>query len=97
MGGAITAGLRGDVAARAAAGVESLPPGVRTAPEWIFQTSRGEFKLVRLPGGRTRLEGRTWYSLAMQPQLYWTPIADAILDRIHGRVLEHIKTEAERP
>ena len=46
--------------------------------------------------GRTRLEGRTWYNLDMQPAMYWTAIADTILHAIHNRVLEHIKSEAER-
>jgi Polyketide cyclase / dehydrase and lipid transport len=62
----------------------------------FFRTSRGEFRLVALDGGRTRLEGRTWYALDMQPAMYWTAIADTILHAIHGRVLEHIKSEAER-
>ena len=62
----------------------------------FFRTSQGEFRLVALDGGRTRLEGRTWYTLDMQPAMYWTAIADTILHAIHGRVLEHIKSEAER-
>ncbi len=62
----------------------------------FFRTSHGEFRLVALDGGRTRLEGRTWYTLDMQPAMYWTAIADTILHAIHGRVLEHVKSEAER-
>jgi hypothetical protein len=62
----------------------------------FFRTSHGEFRLVALEGGRTRLEGRTWYSLDMQPAMYWSAIADTILHAIHNRVLEHIKGEAER-
>ena len=61
----------------------------------FFRTSRGEFRLAALPGGGTRLEGRTWYTLRMEPQGYWTLIADAILHRVHARVLDHIKQEAE--
>lgn len=61
----------------------------------FFQTTRGEFRLVALPGGRTRLEGRTWYTLRMQPQGYWTILADLIVHRIHDRVLDHIRREAE--
>ena len=60
-----------------------------------FRTSHGEFRLTPLPGGRTRLEGRTWYTLRMAPAAYWNPIADAILHRIHQRVLRHIKSRAE--
>jgi hypothetical protein len=62
----------------------------------FFTTSHGEFRLIALPGGRTRLEGRTWYSLRMAPALYWNPIADSILHRIHRRVLDHVKAIAER-
>ena len=61
----------------------------------FFRTSHGEFRLVALGGGRTRLEGRTWYTLDMQPAMYWTAIADTILHAIHTRVLEHVKREAE--
>ena len=51
---------------------------------------------MALPGGRTRLEGRTWYTLRLYPTLYWTPVAEMILHRIHDRVLLHIKAHAER-
>jgi hypothetical protein len=61
----------------------------------FFRTTKGEFRLVELAGGRTRLEGRTWYALRMQPQSYWTILADAIVHRIHERVLEHIRSTTE--
>jgi hypothetical protein len=61
----------------------------------FFRSTKGEFRLVRLPGNRTRLEGRTWYRLRMQPQMYWTVMADAIIHRIHVRVLDHIRREAQ--
>jgi Polyketide cyclase / dehydrase and lipid transport len=61
----------------------------------FFQTTHGEFRLVRLADGRTRLEGRTWYSLDMAPAAYWTTIADAIVHAIHRRVLDHVKARAE--
>jgi hypothetical protein len=61
----------------------------------FFRTSHGEFRLIPLDGGRTRLEGRTWYTLEMQPAMYWTAIADTILHAIHTRVLEHVKSGAE--
>ena len=62
-----------------------------------LRSKRGEFRLVPLPGGRTRLEGSTWYELEMYPQDYWTLWSDACIQRIHMRVLEHIKrvTEAD--
>jgi hypothetical protein len=61
----------------------------------FFRTTRGEFRLVPLDGGRMRLEGRTWYALDMQPAAYWHVIADAVLHAIHQRVLEHVKASAE--
>lgn len=51
--------------------------------------------MIPLEGGRTRLEGRTWYSLRLQPAMYWNTIADAILHAVHTRVLEHVKAGAE--
>ena len=60
-----------------------------------FRSTRGEFLLLELPNGGTRLEGRTWYTLDMRPLDYWTVWTDAIVHRIHLRVLEHIKELAE--
>lgn len=61
-----------------------------------LRSNRGEFRLVALPGGRTRLEGRTWYEVEMFPQWYWTAWSDWLIHRIHERVLRHIKTLAEQ-
>jgi hypothetical protein len=61
-----------------------------------FRSRRGEFRLVRLPGERTRLEGSTWYELEMAPQIYWKTLADAIISRIHLRVLAHVKALSEQ-
>ncbi len=60
-----------------------------------MRSRRGEFRLVPLPGGRTRLEGSTWYELSLAPEGYWQLFADHLVGRIHGRVLEHIAREAE--
>lgn len=56
-----------------------------------FQATSGAFELVELPGGRTRLVGTTTYVVRMYPQWYWSVFADAIVERIHVRVLEHIE------
>ena len=56
---------------------------------------RGEFRLTELDGGRTRLEGTTWYTNRMWPASYWRLWSDAIIHRIHLRVLNHIKGLAE--
>jgi hypothetical protein len=63
----------------------------------FFRSTRGEFRLVALPDGRTRLEGSTWYSLGIHPQPYWSVITEALLHRIHARVLEQVKRQAEGP
>jgi len=60
-----------------------------------FAATHGEFRLTPLPGGRTRLEGRTEYVVDMFPQAYWTLPAGRIVAAIHGRVLRHIATLAE--
>jgi hypothetical protein len=61
-----------------------------------FVSKQGQFLLTALPGGRTRLEGTTWYQHTMWPAAYWHLWSDYIIHRIHLRVLEHIKAEAER-
>jgi uncharacterized membrane protein YhaH (DUF805 family) len=60
-----------------------------------FRSRRGEFRLVPLPGGRTRLEGSTWYEMRLEPAAYWVLFGDALIGRIHRRVLGHIATLAE--
>ena len=60
-----------------------------------LRSRRGEFRLVDLGDGRTRLEGRTWYVFDMHPQGYWTLWSDLSIHRIHRRVLDHIKCLAE--
>ena len=52
--------------------------------------------LTALPEGRTRLEGATWYQHTMWPAAYWHLWSDYIIHKIHLRVLEHIRAEAER-
>ena len=64
--------------------------------EQSFRSVRGEFRLIELPGGRTRLEGSTWYLLDMGPAAYWKLWSDGIVHRIHERVLAHVKTLSER-
>jgi hypothetical protein len=86
--------------------VRSQPPSMKewspyahvNAPhlEGYMVSRRGEFRLIALPGGRTRLEGSTWYTLAIYPEAYWRGFGEALLHRIHGRVLEHIKHLSEQ-
>jgi uncharacterized membrane protein YhaH (DUF805 family) len=61
-----------------------------------FVSKQGQFLLTALPGGRTRLEGATWYQHTMWPAGYWHLWSDYIIHRIHLRVLEHIRIQSER-
>jgi uncharacterized membrane protein YhaH (DUF805 family) len=60
-----------------------------------FVSEQGQFLLTALPGGRTRLEGTTWYRHTMWPAAYWHVWSDYIIHQIHLRVLNYIKLEAE--
>jgi uncharacterized membrane protein YhaH (DUF805 family) len=61
----------------------------------FMRSTRGEFRLIGLKGGGTRLEGRTWYRNEMFPQWYWSGWSDLLIHKIHERVLEHIEELAE--
>lgn len=60
-----------------------------------FASRRGEFRLIPLPNGHTRLEGSTWYEMKLYPEGYWSLFGDPLISKIHGRVLEHIKQVSE--
>jgi uncharacterized membrane protein YhaH (DUF805 family) len=60
-----------------------------------FSSTRGEFRLIPAPGGHTRLEGHTWYSVAIYPQGYWRATSEILLHQIHLRVLRQVKRESE--
>jgi hypothetical protein len=61
-----------------------------------FQARRGQFELEPQPDGTTLLRGTTWYSHGLRPESYWWLWSDALVHTIHRRVLEHIRTAAER-
>jgi hypothetical protein len=50
-----------------------------------------------LANGHTLLEGTTWYQHGLWPGEYWRWWSQAVIHRIHLRVLNHIKqlTETE--
>lgn len=60
-----------------------------------LESKRGEFRLERLDGGRTRLTGTTWYKHNMWPASYWKTWSDFLIGRIHRRVLDHVKKLSE--
>ncbi len=82
---------------------EEPPPMVELSPyrlrpphlDHYFSAKAGEFRLTPLPGGRTLLEGTTWYENRFWPESYWRQWSDGIVHRIHMRVLRHVKRLAE--
>jgi uncharacterized membrane protein YhaH (DUF805 family) len=63
--------------------------------ENYFIARKGQFELKSLADGTTLLEGTTWYQNRFWPAPYWHLWSDAIIDSIHNRVLQHIKSLAE--
>jgi len=59
-------------------------------------SKQGEFRLTQLPNGHTLLQGTTWYQHGLWPALYWRWWSDAIIHRIHLRVLNHVKLLSEQ-
>jgi hypothetical protein len=85
--------------------VTASPPALQELSPWgtihpphvrgFLVSRRGQFLLTPLPGGRTRLEGTTWYQHGLYPAGYWRLWSDWIIHRIHLRVLEHVKRLSE--
>ena len=71
-------------------------PRIETAHlHGYLQSHEGQLQLTALPGGKTLLEGTTWYTDQMWPSAYWQLWSDFIIHHIHLRVLNHIKTISE--
>jgi hypothetical protein len=62
----------------------------------FFRSRHGEIRLTENKNGTTLLEGTTWYTHDIWPTWYWKIWSDAILHRIHLRVLDHIKHVSEK-
>ncbi len=60
-----------------------------------FVSKKGQFKLTKLANGKTLVEGTTWYYNKIKPETYWKIWSTYIIHKIHGRVLNHIKTTCE--
>jgi hypothetical protein len=63
--------------------------------EGFLVSEAGQFRLIALAGGRTRLEGTTWYRHHLWPTSYWRLWSDYLIHRIHLRVLNHVKRLSE--
>ena len=71
-------------------------PHIKTTHlDGYFLSHEGQIKLTPLPGGRTLLEGTTWYTDRIWPTAYWQIWSDYLIHEIHLRVLRHIKALAE--
>jgi hypothetical protein len=84
--------------------VTEQPPPLKEWSPWDIHpphldhylvSEHGQFLLTPLAGGRTRLEGTTWYTNRMWPEAYWQLWSDMAIHRIHRRVLDHIKRLCE--
>lgn len=60
-----------------------------------FVSKKGQFHLIALPNGKTLLQGTTWYAHKIKPAFYWRIWSNYIIHKIHNRVLQHIKAQAE--
>ena len=58
-------------------------------------SKEGQFRLTALPNGHTLVEGTSWYQHGLWPAVYWRWWSDAIVHRIHLRVLNKIRSLAE--
>ncbi len=79
--------------------LEEWSPYAHITPKHLhgYLVSRqGEFRLTPLADQRTLLEGTTWYQHGLWPAPYWRWWSDAIIHRIHQRVLNHIRMLAEQ-
>ena len=90
--------LKFSVTAQPASMEEWSPYGrIETPHLHNYLVSRGgQFLLTPLPDGGTRLEGTTWYQDSLWPSLYWKLWSDAVIHRIHLRVLRHIRASAQQ-
>lgn len=61
----------------------------------FIHCTKGQFLLERLPNGKTRVTGTTWYGISMDPSFYFGLWSDKLIHDIHVGVLEHIKRLAE--
>lgn len=84
--------------------VDEVAPSMTELSPWniephhlhgYFVSTKGEFRLERLPENRTRLSGTTWYYQRMSPRVYWDLWGDYVVGSIHERVLRHIRLNVE--
>jgi hypothetical protein len=83
--------------------VEQPPPMTELSPYDNLKTShleyirsqKGQFRLFE-KDGKTIVEGTTFYTHDIAPDIYWNLFSDKIIQQIHLRVLNHIKEVSEK-
>ena len=86
--------------------VLSTPPTMKeTSPYGELKTRhlkgyylcrRGEFDLIPMGKGRTKLVGTSWYANRIAPDIYWAFWTQTIVEQVHVRVMSEIKRRAEK-
>jgi hypothetical protein len=86
-----------DVKAQPAPMIEMSPYEHLSAAHLEYlHSQRGQFRLYEL-NGKTVVEGTTFYTHEIAPDVYWKLYSDEIIHQIHMRVLDHIKEVSEMP
>jgi Polyketide cyclase / dehydrase and lipid transport len=85
--------------------VVSTPPPMHELSPWgdihpkhldgYYVSRQGEFTLTPLSGGRTLVQGTSWYQHHLAPAPYWRLWSDLVVRHVHRRVLLHIKELSE--
>jgi len=61
-----------------------------------FIVQQGEFLLIPLPGGRTKLVGTSRYEHHLYPAPYWSIWTDLVVEQVHRRFMNEVKARAEK-
>jgi len=85
-----------DVKEQPAPMVELSPyKDLHTSHLQYIRSQKGQFRLYE-KDGKTVVEGTTFYTHDIAPDIYWNLYSDEIIHQIHMRVLNHIKVVSEK-
>lgn len=73
----------------------SLYKDLKTSHLEFIRSQKGQFRLFE-KNGKTIVEGTTFYTHDIAPDIYWQLFSDRIIQKIHRRVLDHIKQVSEK-
>jgi hypothetical protein len=79
--------------------MKEVNPFVHASPKHLtgyFSCVRGRFDLERLPDGRTRVTGTSWYRCRFAPAWYWNLWTDTIVRHVHLEVLDAMAARVGR-